>query len=158
MGRGRGGLHALARSSCTDLACVPGIGSAKAARLVAALELGRRTLARAPGARTLIRSPRDAAAFLLPKFGARAMEQFGVVLLDAKHRVLRVAVIAAGTLNSTVVEPRDVFREAMLGGADADEAPSHQRLAVLSNALDLAPADRIATSYGDMIESKAAVR
>jgi len=117
--RGRGGLHALARSSCTDLASVPGIGSAKAARLVAALELGRRTLARAPGARTLIRSPRDAAAFLLPNFGARAMEQFGVVLLDAQHRVLRVAVIAAGTLNSTVVEPRDVFREAMLGGAAA---------------------------------------
>ena len=59
------------------------------------------------------------AAYLLPTFGARATEHFGVVLLDTKHRVIRTAVIAVGTLNSTVVEPRDVFREAALGGAAA---------------------------------------
>jgi DNA repair protein RadC len=64
-----------------------------------------------------LRSPRDAAAFLLPTFGARAVEQFGIVLLDSKHRVLRTAVIASGTLNSTIVQPRDVFREAVLGAA-----------------------------------------
>jgi DNA repair protein RadC len=115
----RGGLHALARSSCSDLARRDGIGSAKAARIVAALELGRRTLTHAPGARIQFRSPRDAAGYLLPAFGARAAEQFGVVLLDGQHRVLRASVIAVGTLNSTVVEPRDVFREALLGGASA---------------------------------------
>src|SRR5262249_51133342 len=63
--------------------------------------------------------PRDAAAYLLPMFGARAVEQFGVVLLDTRHRVMKTAVVAAGTLNSTVVEPRDVFREAVLGAAAA---------------------------------------
>ena len=47
------------------------------------------------------------------------MEQFGIVLLDAKHRVMRTAVLAVGTLNSSVVEPRDVFREAAIGGATA---------------------------------------
>ena len=47
------------------------------------------------------------------------MEQFGIVLLDSKHRVLRTSVIASGTLNSTIVQPRDVFREAMLGAAAA---------------------------------------
>jgi DNA repair protein RadC len=47
------------------------------------------------------------------------VEQFGVVLLDTKHRVLRTTVVAVGTLNATVVEPRDVFREAMLGAAAA---------------------------------------
>jgi DNA repair protein RadC len=117
--RVRGGLHGLARSSCDDLAQVVGVGPAKAAKLVAAQELGRRTLAHAPGARVRLATPRDAAAFLLPSYGSRPVEQFGVVLLDSKHRVLRTTVVAIGTLNSTVVHPRDVFREAMLGSAAA---------------------------------------
>ena len=117
--RVRGGLHGVARSSCGDLAQVAGIGPAKAAKLVAAQELGRRTLAVAPQARTRLASPRDAAAFILPAFGSRPVEHFGAVLLDTKHRVLRTTVVAVGTLNSTVVEPRDVFREAIVGGAAA---------------------------------------
>jgi DNA repair protein RadC len=115
----RGGLHGLLRSACGDLARLRGIGVAKAAQLLAALELGRRTLAHAPGARVQLKTPRDAAAFLLPAFGSRLVEHFGVVLLDSKHRVLRTTVVAVGTLNSTVVLPRDVFREAMLGAATA---------------------------------------
>ena len=117
--RARGGLHGLARSSCGDLAQVAGIGLAKAAKLVAAQELGRRTLAVAPPARIRVATPRDAAALLLPAFGSRAVEHFGAVLHDTKHRVIRTAIVATGTLNSTIVEPRDVFREAMLGAAAA---------------------------------------
>ena len=115
----RGGLHGLVRSTCDDLARVAGIGRAKAAQIVAALELGRRTLTHAPSARIQLRTPHEAAAYLMPVFGSRPVEQFGVVLLDTKHRVLRTAVLAIGTLNSTVVQPRDVFREAALGGAAA---------------------------------------
>jgi DNA repair protein RadC len=117
--RARGGLHGLTRSSCADLSSVPGIGPARAAQLTAAVELGRRTLTHEPGDRVQFRTPRDAAAYLMPAFGSRPVEQFGVVLLDTKHRVLRTSVVAVGTLNSTVVEPRDVFREAMLGAAAA---------------------------------------
>jgi len=117
--RTRGGLHGLVRSSCDELARVAGIGPAKAAQVIAALELGRRTLAHAPSARIRLQTPRDAAAHLLPAFGSRPVEHFGVVLLDTKHRVLRTTVVAIGTLNATVVEPRDVFREAMLGAAAA---------------------------------------
>ena len=57
--RARGGLHGLARSSCGDLAQVSGIGLAKGAKLVAAQELGRRTLAVAPPARIRVATPRD---------------------------------------------------------------------------------------------------
>jgi DNA repair protein RadC len=117
--RARGGLHGLARSTCGDLAQVPGVGLAKAAKLAAAQELGRRTLAHAPGARVRLATPGDAAAFLLPAFGSRPAEQFGAVLLDTRHRVLRTTVVATGTLNATVVEPRDIFREAMLASAAA---------------------------------------
>jgi DNA repair protein RadC len=115
----RGGVHGLVRSTTADLASVAGIGSAKAAQLLAALELGRRTLACAPSARVQLLTPRDAATYLMPAFGSRPVEQFGVVLLDTKHRVLRTTIVASGTLNSTVVEPRDVFREALLAGAAA---------------------------------------
>jgi DNA repair protein RadC len=114
-----GGLHGLVKSTCDDLTDVSGIGPARASQILAALELGRRTLAHAPSARPRIRSPREAAEFLMPTFGARASEQFGIVLLDSKHRVIRTTVVALGTLNTTVVEPRDVFREAVAGRAAA---------------------------------------
>jgi DNA repair protein RadC len=117
--RVRGGLHGLVRSTPADLAHVTGIGPAKAVQVLAALELGRRTLACAPGARIQLRTPRDAAAYLMPTYGSRPVEQFGVVLLDTKHRVMKTTIVASGTLNSTVVEPRDVFREALVAGAAA---------------------------------------
>lgn len=115
----QGGLHGLLRSTCDDLARVTGIGRAKAAQLLAAIELGRRTLARAPSARLLLRTPRDAAEYLLPLFGSKPIEQLGIILLDSKHRVVRTTVLAIGGLNTTSVEPRDVFREATIGSAAA---------------------------------------
>jgi DNA repair protein RadC len=135
-----GGLHELARCMPDELVTIAGIGPARAAQIVAALELGRRTLAHAPGARPQIRNSADAAAYLMPRYGARGVEQLGILLLDGKHRVMRAAVLAVGTLNSSVVEPRDVFREAAIGGATAivifhnhpsgDPTPSPDDLAV----------------------------
>lgn len=114
-----GGLHGLTRSTCDDLMRVAGIGRARAAQIVGAIELGRRTLAHAPSERLRLNAPRDVAAYLMPRFGSRGVEQFGIVLLDSKHRVIRTTVLAVGTLNSSIVEPRDVFREATIGGAAA---------------------------------------
>lgn len=132
---GHGGVHGLMHSTCDDLSRVAGIGKAKAAQLLAAVELGRRTLTHAPRTRVQLRTPRDAAAFLMPAFGSRPVEHFGVVLLDTRHRVLRTTVLTIGGLNATVVQPRDVFREAARGGAAAvvifhthpsgDPCPSH---------------------------------
>ena len=115
----RGGLHGVSRSTADDLRRAAGVGRAKAAQMLAAIELGRRTLTRAPEDRAQLLMPCDTAAFLMPAFGGRPVEQFGLVLLDTKYRVIRTAVVAVGTLNSTVVEPRDVFREAALGSAAA---------------------------------------
>jgi DNA repair protein RadC len=55
----------------------------------------------------------------MPSFGSRAVEQLGIVLLDTKHRVLRTAILTVGSQNKAVVKPRDVFREAAIGGAAA---------------------------------------
>jgi DNA repair protein RadC len=114
-----GGVHGLARCTADELTRVAGIGRARAAQIVAAVELGRRTLVRAPQARLRLANPRDAAAYLLPRFGARPVEQFGLVLLDSKHRVTQTRVLVSGTLNTSIVEPREVFREAALGSAAA---------------------------------------
>ncbi len=113
------GVHGLTRQSRGDLCRLKGIGAAKASQILAAVELGRRTLVRVPADRVQFGSPRDVASYLLPGYGARAVEQFGIVLLDTKHRVLKTAVLSVGTLDASLVHPREVFREAAGGGAAA---------------------------------------
>jgi DNA repair protein RadC len=114
-----GGLPALTRVSSRRLARVAGIGVAQASRILAAVELGRRTLSAPPDTRTPIRSASDVAEFLLPRFGAHPVERFGVVLLDTRHRMMGVHLVSEGTLDATVALPREVFREAAIAGAAA---------------------------------------
>lgn len=114
-----GGLESLARATTDELCRLPGIGRARAAQIVAAVEVGRRTLLRRREDRPQIRSAIDAAALLVPQFGAQPVEHFGVILLDTKHRVVRTTVISIGTLDASIVHPREVFRAAAAGGAAA---------------------------------------
>ena len=116
---GIGGIEALARARVDDLRNLPGIGPARAAQVLAAVELGRRTLTRAGRQRVQITTPRTAAELLLPLYGNRSVEQFGVMLLDTRHRVLRTTVVSVGTLDASIVHPREIFREATAAGAAA---------------------------------------
>src|SRR5690349_7017760 len=69
-----GGLRGLTRAHCDDLTRVAGVGAARAAQIVAALELGRRTLSEQPDERWTVRHPHAAAQYLLPRFGAAGVE------------------------------------------------------------------------------------
>ena len=113
-----GGLHALARRAPDEL-CIRGVGAARAAQIVAAVELGRRTLIRTALERPQYQTPQQLAAYLLPQYGAASVEHFGLVMLDTKHRLIRVKVVAVGSLDSAVVYPREVFREATAASAAA---------------------------------------
>ncbi len=113
------GVQGLTRVTERQLHRVDGIGPAKAAQVLAAIELGRRTLTRAPSDRTSLGSPQDVAAYLLPGHGSGPVEQFGIVLLDTKHRVIRTTVLSVGTLDASLVHPREVFRTAAEHGAAA---------------------------------------
>ncbi|MGE0866065.1 MAG: DNA repair protein RadC [Vicinamibacterales bacterium] len=111
------GLPGLARLAMGELERVPGIGEARAARVLAAVELGRRTLTRDSPERPRFMTPEDAANYLMPRYGGFEVERCGVMLLDQKHRLVRITVISTGTLDATVAHPRDVFRVAVAGSA-----------------------------------------
>ena len=114
-----GGLQGFTRLNVSALHHIAGVGHARAAQVIAAIELGRRTLVRDLAERPRLSTPRQLAAYLLPEYGSCAVEQFGMVMLDAKHRVIRIKLVSVGSLDSTVVHPREVFREAAAAAAAA---------------------------------------
>lgn len=115
----RGGLQGVARSSARELAEVPGIGPAKAATVLAAMELGRRLAARRLRPGTAIRGPEDVYRHYHPGLRHAGQERFFAVLLDGRHRVLGHEVVSQGTLTASLVHPREVFRPALRACAAA---------------------------------------
>lgn len=111
------GVHGLTRLTRDQLRLIPGIGTAQASRLLASVELGRRTLTTPPMQRPQFLTPELAAGYLLPRFGAYPVERFGVALLDTKHRLLRTHIVSEGTMDASLAHPREVFRIAIGGGA-----------------------------------------
>jgi DNA repair protein RadC len=111
------GLSGVVRLGLDDLERVPGIGRSRAARVLAAVELGRRTLTRESPGRPRFLTPADAAHYLMPRFGSHVVERMGVMLLDQKHRLMRTTIVSTGTVDSTLAHPRDVFRIAVMASA-----------------------------------------
>ena len=111
-----GGLNALL---ARDLAGVPGLGPAKRARLVAALELARRCLGEELVGRTALKSPRDSAAFLKAQLAHKPYEVFACLFLDNRHRVLAFEELFRGTLDGASVHPREVVRASLKHNAAA---------------------------------------
>ena len=64
-------------------------------------------------------SPRGRGRYLLPRYAARPVETFGLLALDARHRLRREAVISVGCLTASLVHPREVFQEAVVSRAAA---------------------------------------
>jgi DNA repair protein RadC len=112
------GLRGLAGAGLLDLR-TPGLGQAKAARVVAALELGARLASESPSAAPILGRPEAAGRYLLPRYGARPVETFGLLALDVRHRLRREVVVSVGCLTSSLVHPREVFREAVSARAAA---------------------------------------
>lgn len=108
-----GGLAELARADVAELADQPGIGAARAAQLVAALELGRRSIVERPPGRWTVRSPRDVADRLQPQLAGLEREELHVLLLNAKNAVLRQALVYRGNVSAAVVRVGELFRDAV---------------------------------------------
>lgn len=111
------GLHTLASRSLHDLERTRGLGRAKAGRLLAALELGGRLASDTGASAACLDSPTAAGRYLLPRYSTRPVEVFGLLALDARHRLRREAVVSVGCLTASLVHPREVFQEAVVSRA-----------------------------------------
>jgi DNA repair protein RadC len=107
-------LQKLFSRSPSELMTVKGIGSAKAAILSAAFELVRRIQSRKGADRPLFKRSSDVAGRYLPLMRDLRKEVFKVLLLNRANRFIKEVFISEGTLDASIVHPRDVFREALL--------------------------------------------
>ena len=106
-------LPLLAKTSLVELTRMKGIGTARGARIVAAFEIGRRIgsgLAKKP---VRVNAPEDLFLIKYPNFRDMKREIFEAVLLDSGNRIIRDVTISQGTLNASIVHPREVFKAAV---------------------------------------------
>lgn len=119
LGSARGSLRRLAMRPVGELTAHAGVGKARAAAIHASLELGRRMANEVRDEATPIRSPRDVVAVFASRLEDLPVEEFHVAILDAQHRLERDVTVTRGILNSSLVHPREVFREAIAERAAA---------------------------------------
>src|SRR5262245_11027246 len=159
-----GSLAEVASREAAELAHVPGVGPAKAARLAAAFELTRRLRGRQPGERLRLASPLEVHAAYAPLMEDLTREVFRVALLDAQNRLLRDRVVSEGTLSASLVHPREVFKPAIVESAasvillhnhpSGDPAPSREdvrltrQLVECARLLDLRIHDHVIIGQG----------
>ena len=113
------GLLGLARAGPGEALAMPGLGPAKRAALRASFELARRLAAGRWRAGEAIRGPEDVHRHFHPRLRHASREQFLVVLLDGRHRLIRHETVSEGTLTASLVHPREVFRPALRAAAAA---------------------------------------
>ncbi|MEK5061519.1 DNA repair protein RadC [Paenibacillus shunpengii] len=108
-----GSLRNLVDMSVDELCQLKGIGPAKAIQLKAGIELGQRVMQTRFAERPVIRSPRDAADLLMEQLRYLQKEHFVCLFLNTKNHVISQETLSMGSLNASIVHPREVFRAAM---------------------------------------------
>lgn len=106
------GLMWLKEAAFEELTSIKGIGQAKAVQLVAAIELGRRISNLTYDDRYVIRSPEDGANYVMNDMRFLTQEHFVALYLNTKNQVIHRQTIFIGSLNASIVHPREVFKEA----------------------------------------------
>lgn len=114
-----GNLAAMARATLPELCQFDGVGESQAARIKAALELGRRMMAEPKDERPCISSPGDAANLLMSEMMFLEQEHLRLVLLDTRNGILGTPTLYVGSLNTSVVRIGELFRAAIRANAAA---------------------------------------
>ena len=107
------GLVAIMHMSPQEIASIHGVGLAKAATVLAAVELGRRLSERAARTTEKVEGPEDVARYVIPSLRFEQKEHFLAMFLDVRNRILALSTISVGSLTSSIAHPREVFREAI---------------------------------------------
>ncbi|NMB41732.1 MAG: DNA repair protein RadC [Firmicutes bacterium] len=165
-----GGLRFLPDFTLEELQETKGIGLAKAVQIKAALELGRRMTSSLRPKGHSLSSPREVADFLMEEMRYYRKEYFKIVLLNTKNQVISVEDISVGSLNSTIVHPREIFNLPIRKSAasvilvhnhpSGDPSPSREdfeiteRLVEAGKILGIAVLDHIIVGEGEYISFK----
>ncbi|MFC1917345.1 DNA repair protein RadC [Chloroflexota bacterium] len=113
-----GNLRGIVEASMEELAKVRGIGTAKAAQLKAAFELGNRVEKFAGiSGKSTADTPEDVYALVRGKLKGKKKEHFLAILLDTRNQLIKIAEISVGSLDGSIVHPREVFKEAVAASA-----------------------------------------
>jgi DNA repair protein RadC len=116
--RESGGFYGLMKSGIREIARHRGIGLKKAIRILAACEIGKRSIS-GPVHRTSIDKPQLVWKLLLPAIAGRQHEVFWVLVLNNKNRVLKKCAVSMGTVTEALVHPREVFCQAIREGGSS---------------------------------------
>jgi DNA repair protein RadC len=117
LGTAEGSLRRLAARPVAEWRRQPGIGPTKAARLLAAFELGLRAAVESRPPVPRVRDPEDVVRIFAPRLRDLAVEEFHLLALDSQAQVLREVLVTRGLLDSSLVHPREVFRPAIAEAA-----------------------------------------
>jgi DNA repair protein RadC len=112
-----GSIYEISRATIEELSAVRGIGLAKAVQLRAVFELGKRQELEPEIPDYIIKDPESLVKAVRRGIVDKAKEHFKLVLLNARNRVIAISTISVGTLNASLVHPREVFRDALLHSA-----------------------------------------
>lgn len=130
-----GGLPGLVRADATSLMRVKGLGPAKTAQLLAAIELGRRIHRIDPSDRSLLTTPEAVFAYMSGRLRDKPKEELHVLSLDTRGRLLGAAMVISDGVNSVGARPAEVFREpTVLHAAPRSSSSTTTRLATLTRA------------------------
>jgi len=135
-----GDLHGVAQASQSELTELKGIGPVKAIELQAAFEIGRRLRQVSRKNTPSIRLPRDVADLMIPELAHLTQEHFVCLFLNTKNHVIGKQTIFVGSLDSSIVHPREVYKEAIRRSSasviclhnhpSGDPTPSREDIAV----------------------------
>ena len=107
------GLKLLKDATIEELTAIKGIGEAKGVQVLSAIELGKRMNQYKPNERYIIRCPEDGADYVMEEMRSLNQEHFVALFLNTKNQIIHRETIFIGSLNASIVHPREVFREAI---------------------------------------------
>ncbi|OFO62063.1 hypothetical protein HMPREF3023_01645 [Peptoniphilus sp. HMSC075B08] len=140
------GLNSLKNANLSNLMEVDGIGEAKAAMILAAVQLGIRLAVSSNGTKIRVTSPSIAANYVLSEMSVLEQEHFRIMTLNTKKEINFIREISKGTINMTIVHAREVFRAAISDNAHSiillhnhptgDPSPSKEDIGLTKNLME----------------------
>lgn len=166
-----GNIKNIASASVEELSRINGIGPAKAAQIKAAFELGKRLEGALDNPATMVKFPEDAVKSVKNRLRGKKKEHFLAISLNTRNHVINVHTVSIGSLDSSIVHPREVFKEVISSSAasvifihnhpSGDTTPSKddvqltKRLVEAGEILGIEVLDHIIVSDGAYLSMKA---